>query len=209
MRALGIAQALLMLGAAPLRAEERILEYGSDLVVLPDGALEVTETIRVRVEGIQIRRGLYRDFPTRYRDRFGHRVRVGFELLGVERDGRPEPWFTEKLPNGVRINTGDDRLLPMPVEHTFTLRYRTTRQLGFHPDHDELYFNTTGLGWAFPIEHAWARVELPADIARGDWRLDAYTGPAGAKGRDWRATVEGPRTVRFDTTRPLATACWR
>ncbi len=200
----GLLVLALLFAVGPLRAEERILDYGSELVVRADGTLEVTETIRVRAEGVQIRRGLFRDFPTRYRDRVGNRVRVGFELLGVERNGRPEPYFTEQLPDGVRINTGDDAFLPVPAEHAFTIRYRTTRQLGFFPDHDELYFNTTGLGWAFPIDHAWARVELPADLARSDWRLDGYTGPAGAKGRDWRATVEGPRTVRFETTRPLA-----
>ena len=154
----GLLVLALLFAVGPLRAEERILDYGSELVVRADGTLEVTETIRVRAEGVQIRRGLFRDFPTRYRDRVGNRVRVGFELLGVERNGRPEPYFTEQLPDGVRINTGDDAFLPVPAEHAFTIRYRTTRQLGFFPDHDELYFNTTGLGWAFPIDHAWARV---------------------------------------------------
>jgi hypothetical protein len=52
-------------------------------------------------------------------------VRVDLEVLGVERNGAPEDWFTERRDNGVRINTGGDAFLPVPGEYTFTLRYRT------------------------------------------------------------------------------------
>ena len=68
-----------------------------------DGALEVTENITVRAEGSNIRRGIYRTFPTRYKDRFGNRVVVDLKVLAVLRNGEPEPWFTEELDNGVRI----------------------------------------------------------------------------------------------------------
>lgn len=197
------ALALLALATAT-GAQERILEYGSDLTIRPDGSLDVVETIRVRAEGQNIRRGIYRDFPTRYRDRFGNRVVVDFQLIGVDRDGRPEPHFIETLPNGVRINTGNDDFLTVPADITFTLRYRTTRQLGHFEQHDELYWNATGLGWDFPIETAWARVHLPRDVARESLRLDAYTGPAGAQGRDYTSEVVSARDVIFRTTRPLS-----
>src|SRR5690606_22836753 len=107
---------LVLFLCAPVAAQERILSFHSDIQLLASGELEVTETIRVRAEGKNIRRGIYRDFPTRYRDRLGNRVVVDFEPLGVERDGEPEPWFTENLPNGVRVNTGNDDFLPTPLE---------------------------------------------------------------------------------------------
>ena len=53
-----------LLAVAPLRADERILSFDSDINVQSDGAFIVTETIRVRAEGRQIRRGIFRDFPT-------------------------------------------------------------------------------------------------------------------------------------------------
>ena len=43
------------------------------------------------------------------------------------------------------------------------LVYRTDRQMGYFSDHDELYWNATGNGWSFPIDHASARVLLPGD----------------------------------------------
>ena len=55
---------------SPATADERILSYDSDLTVRSDGSLDVVETIRVRAEGSSIRRGIYRDFPTRYKDQF-------------------------------------------------------------------------------------------------------------------------------------------
>src|SRR5262245_56766536 len=77
-------------------AEERISNYTIDVAIRPDGSLDVTEQITVHAEGSSIRRGIYRDFPTRYRDRFGNRVVVDLEVLAVLRNGAAEPWFTEE-----------------------------------------------------------------------------------------------------------------
>jgi hypothetical protein len=195
--------ASLALGRAAI-ADERILRFDSDMAIQADGSLLVTETIQVRAEGESIRRGIYRDFPTRYRDRYGNKVEVAFELLGVERDGRSEPNFTERLPNGVRVNTGNDNFLPTPGDFTFTIRYRTTRQLGFFPERDELYWNVTGLGWSFPIDEVRARVSLPAPVDSAALALDAYTGRGGERGEDYQATSDEPGVALFQTTRGLA-----
>ncbi len=192
-----------LFAASPALADERILSYDSLLAVQADGSLMVTENITVRAEGNTIRRGIYRDFPTTYKDRFGNRVHVDFEVLGVERDGRTEPWFTERKSNGMRINTGNDSFLPTPGTFTFTIHYRTNRQLGFFPDHDELYWNVTGLDWSFPIDSAQATVTLPGPVASANLKLDAYTGPDGAKGKDFQATSPQPGTAVFRSTRGL------
>jgi uncharacterized membrane protein YgcG len=193
-----------LLPATSALADERILSYESNLTVGVDGSLDVIETIRVRAEGNNIRRGLYRDFPTRYKDRFGNRVVVDFEMLGVERDGHPEPFFTERRPNGIRINTGNDNFLPTPGEFTFALHYRTTRQLGFFPTHDEVYWNVTGLGWSFPIDLAQARIQLPSPVPAASLTLDGYTGRRGAKGKDYEAMSPEPGVAIFRSTRSLA-----
>ena len=74
-------------------ADERILSFESDIAVHQEGWIDVTETITVRAEGRQIRRGIYRDFPTRYRDRFGNSVDVSFTPRSVQRNGAPERFF--------------------------------------------------------------------------------------------------------------------
>ena len=193
----------LALGVLPASAQERILSFHSDIVVEADGTLDVTETIEVRAEGRNIRRGIYRDFPTRYRDRRGDRVVVGFEVVSVTRDGKPEPWFTEDRANGIRINTGDDSFLPTPLTTTYRIRYRTNRQLGFFEQHDELYWNVTGTGWMFDIASASARVQLPGAVPADQLQLDVYTGPQGSRAQLAQAEVTEPGVVRFATTQPL------
>src|SRR4051812_14175228 len=181
MKRLLLSLLVLALSSAAL-ADEAIRRYDIDIAIQADGAIDVTERITVQVEGDQIRRGIFRDFPTRYTDRFGNRVKVGLEVLGVQRDDLPEPWFTEKLSNGIRINTGNDNFLPAPAEHTFTIRYRTTRQLGFFKDQDELYWNAIGTGWIFPIEQASVNARLPRPVAATQLNAEGYTGPQGAQG---------------------------
>jgi uncharacterized membrane protein YgcG len=208
MRALHICVIALgsLLGLAMLQnvaAQERILSFHSDIELAHDGSLLVTETILIHAAGRNIRRGIYRDFPTRYRDLHGNNIVVDFELLDVQRDGRPEPSFTELIGNGVRINTGDDSLLPVPANLTFRIRYRTNRQLGYFANHDELYWNVTGNGWDFTIERASAEVRLPEPVEPAQTRLSTYTGIFGARGSAARGEVREPGVAMFVTTEPL------
>ena len=182
-------------------ADERILHYLSDVAVEADGTLDVTETIRVRSEGNRIDHGIYRDFPTRYRNRVGSEVRVGFEVVGVTRDGADEPYETMRQGNGVRVRVGDAETHVPPGEHVYSLHYRTTRQLGFFDDHDELYWNATGNGWIFPIDLAEARIRLPRPVLFGERTV--YTGPQGSTVGDAEVVSEGLGEIVFRTTAPL------
>ncbi|VXB36283.1 conserved membrane hypothetical protein [Luteimonas sp. 9C] len=194
---------LLGLCATPLLAQERILSYDSELQVNADGSLDVTERIRVRAEGQNIRRGIYRDFPTRYRDRHGNRVVVDFEMLGLLRDGRTEPYFIEQLNNGVRVNFGGDDFLPVPAAFTYELRYRTSRQIGFFDAHDELYWNAIGLGWMFPIEAGSVTLRLPDAVPVDALLPECWTGPQGSRAQACTAVVTGPSEARWTLTAPL------
>jgi uncharacterized membrane protein YgcG len=188
-------------GTSAQFGSERILHFRSDIVIDRDASLTVTETIKVNAAGRQIRRGIYRDFPTIYRGAWGLRTVVGFKVLAIRRDGRPEPWFTRALDNGVRIYIGRRGRYIRHGVHAYTIKYRTTRQLGFFPDHDELYWNVTGNGWRFAIDRAEAVVHLPSGAVVKAKR--AYTGRVGAKGLDWYAVDTGPGKVGFATSKPL------
>lgn len=193
----------LVLCASTLGAQERITSYDILVQVNKDASLDITERISVRAEGNQIRRGIYRDFPTTYRDRFGNRVKVALDVKGVEKNGASEPWFTERLSNGVRINTGSDDFLPVPGDYTYSIRYRTTRQLGFFKDNDELYWNAIGTGWIFPIENGSVEVRLPQPVPTQNMHAEAYTGPQGATGANYVAEIPQPGIARYRLTAPL------
>lgn len=192
-----------MLIANALPAQERILSYNVEVDVRRDASLDVVERITVHAEGQNIRRGIYRDFPMRYADRYGNRVTAGFKMLSVERNDVMEHWFTEHRPNGIRINTGNDNFLPVPADYTYTLHYRTTRQLGFFNDHDELYWNAIGTGWIFPIEQSRVRVRLPSPVPVNQMHAEAYTGPQGAQGSNYTAELPQPGVAIYQLTQPL------
>lgn len=191
---------LMVTGAAGAR-QERILSFDSRIDVLPEGDIVVAETIRVVAAGDQIRRGIYRDFPAVYQDRHGRRIRVGFDVLEVRRDNLAETYRTQRQANGIRIYLGKEDTFLKPGTYTYTILYRCDRQIGFFEDYDELYWNVTGNGWAFPIDEARVTVRLPpgASVIRSA----GYTGPMGAVGQDYRM-VETDGDAGFATTRALA-----
>jgi uncharacterized membrane protein YgcG len=199
-RALG---GLLLLGAAAAAgAEERIHRFVSEVQIQKDSSLEVTETIDVRAEHDEINRGIYRDFPTRYRGRQGNQVRrIGFTLHGATLDGMPVPAKTESISNGVRIRIGDPEKYVDVGEHRYVIRYGTTRQIGRFSGFDELYWNATGNGWIFPIDLAVARIRLLEAVKFGE--RASYTGPQGATSSNGRVIDEKPGEITFQTTGPL------
>ena len=196
LRAWLVLAALIFACPLPAWAQERITEFDSDIAIARDGTLTVRETIAVNAEGDRIQHGIFRDFPTLYRDRAGNRVRVRFDVDRVERDGRPEHYTLESIANGTRVRIGETDVTLEPGAHSFVIIYRTDRQIGFFPDYDELYWNVTGNGWAFAIDHAEAAIHLPPGA--GVVQYAFYTGPQGATGKDAQAAVEGD-TVRFAT----------
>lgn len=192
-----------LLFCAHAQSVERITDFHSDIVVNADASMDVAETIQVQAEGERIKHGILRDFPTDYRDRYNSPVQVGFDPLSVEIDGVTGSWRAERQANGVRVYFGDADSVVSPGEHTYLFRYRTTRQLGFFADHDELYWNVTGTGWNFSIDQASATVALPGDIAPGQLKLEAYTGPQGAKGREYSSSVDEASHAQFETVSRL------
>jgi uncharacterized membrane protein YgcG len=193
---------LLLLPLAVL-AEERILDFHSDIVIIPDGWIEVTETIRVRAEGQRIRRGIYRDFPTEYRDRLGNETVVDFDILSVTRNGAREDHHTQGIRDGIRTYFGNANRYLNTGEHTYVFRYRASRMLGFFGQHDELYWNVTGVNWEFPIDKASATVSFGFDVAATALTAEAYTGAFGYRNRDYTSRIDDPARVHFETTKVL------
>jgi hypothetical protein len=206
----GLKRALALLAAAWLlnmavaggaQARERIVNFDSEIWVYPDSTMTVRETITVIAEGQSIKRGIYRDFPTTYKDRFNNKIVVGFDVISVLRNGQPEPHHTERIANGVRLYIGDKDVFIPKGQHVYTIDYRTNRQLGFFEGFDELYWNVTGNGWDFEIERAGARVHLP----EGARILEhaGYTGRQGEAKQDFRIDLRSDG-ILYETTRPLS-----
>ena len=134
-----------------LFSSERTLEYKSTLKVEVNGKLEVTEEIIIIAKGRKIKRGIYRDFPTTYKDKAGNRVRVDFIVKEVLRDGLPKPYTILNKSNGKRGRIGSNNVFLSLGKHIYTLKYQTNRQIGFFKEYDEIYFNAIKIIYVISI----------------------------------------------------------
>jgi hypothetical protein len=201
-RTVSAAVAAVLVPLSLARADERILSYHGDVFIQNDGNLIVEENISVRAEGNRIVHGIYRDFPTRYRIR-GNRYTVGLDVLSVLRDGEEEEFRVGDCENGRRIRIGRADAVLDPGEYRYTIRYSTTRQIGFFKDHDELYWNVTGNGWAFPIDRASADIHLPESVGSDVLETAAWTGLQGSTECNARIARDYGSIVHFETNAPL------
>jgi len=195
--------AALVAGAGPSRAQtERILDFHSDVTLQDDSSLQVTETIIVVAAGGQIRHGIFREFPTHYSDPYNNYYVVGFQMLSATRDSAEETFRVENYANGVWIYLGNPNVMVSPGRHVYTLTYMTNRQLGFFRDHDELFWNVTGLGWNFRVDQASATVHLLPTIPADQVTLAGFTGPKGSLESKLSSSRDAD-VFQFTATRPL------
>jgi uncharacterized membrane protein YgcG len=192
--------------AGPVSALEKIIHFDSDITLAADGTITVVETIDVWAESKAIKRGIYRDFPTRYRNDLAIERRTGFEVVSVLLDGEPTAMMQQEMVNGFRVYMGDKNHYLSHGQHRFQLTYRTDHQLQFFNDYDEFYWNVTGNGWAFPINKVTARVHLPEAAGKAIKDTQAWTGYQGQQGEAFeiRPPDDEGNVVQFNTTENLA-----
>ncbi len=181
-------------------ADERFLSWHSEIVVEKSGDLLVTETITVRAEGKEIKRGIFRDLPVQREGKGGLRSTKRFTVLSVKRDGKKENYVRERIKNGLRIRIGRAKVFLDPGTYSYEITYRTGRQLYLEEGREALYWNVNGTEWPFPIDEVSATVQLPEGI-KGT-KIWGYTGRRGAQGEDYSAEVTGTG-ASIEATRPF------
>jgi len=193
--------AALVLASAPAVAEEVIESTDVNVIVQPDGVLDVDEAITVRAEGVQIKHGIYRDFPLTILDENGDVREASFSIREITRDGRPEPYHTASVRGGVRIYVGSGDVLLDPGTHTYRMHYQIGGQLRFLADRTELFWAVTGNNWSFPILKATALFTLPDHRAPVRWA--AATGSFFNWGNAFAGEITADNSLRVATTAVL------
>lgn len=182
-------------------AAEEVLRFEALIEVQSDNSLVVTETIRVRAEGDQIRRGIFRDFSVPYAANRGPLVPAIFEVEWVRRNGTPEPFTLLMEQSAIRLRIGQsDAFLPVPSVQEYTYRYRIADQVrsGFGPK--SLHWNITGI-WTLPILTASVEVHVPKGEQVQEPFL--YTGAPGEWDDSYRVATLGQGSFLALTTEPL------
>jgi hypothetical protein len=185
----------------PASAREEIRVFSADITVNTDASVSVTETVEVNAEGIEIRRGIYRDIPVLLLGSNGAEVRPTLEVTGVTRDGEDEMFRVERMGDFQRIWIGNPDVFLDDGVHTYAITYTMSRAARSFEDHDELYWNVTGNYWIFPILSARATVHLPDGGVIS--QLVGYTGPVGSTEQAVTTRRNADTTASFSATREL------
>ena len=146
--------------------------FDSVVRVLPDGSLDVTETVVFRfIDGTF--KEVFREVPVRRTD--------GVEIVRAEIDGQTMPFGNELGTVSVRQTDGRMRVVWQfrPVEHvtrTFVLNYRVRGVVRHEGDADVLVWRTTPNEHGYRIESSTARFELPVQPQRAPGVTTRKTG---------------------------------
>jgi hypothetical protein len=172
--------ALLLAAAAPAAARTLVIQsFGAEIVVLPNGTIDVTEVITARFTGSW--RGIYRLIPVEYHTPQGFNFTLLLDPISVtDGDGQALKYESSRERHyrkfKVYVPGAQDAV------RTVILRYYVLDALRFFEDHDELYWNVTGDEWEVPIEAATARIVLPAGVT--GLRATNFTGAYGSRAQD-------------------------
>lgn len=184
----------------PCSGGEEVTSFASDLVVLADGRLRVTEAVGYCFS--EARHGIYRDLPYVYDMDDGTRVRTPLTDIRVtDAAGVPLP-FTQQR-NGVflRLKVGDSGRTVTGFQQ-YRLSYVVSGALRYFDDHDEVYWNVTGHEWTAPLRRVTADVTMPEGAVAESTKC--YTGPLGSAeseclnasvGNTASFAADGPLTV--------------
>ncbi len=198
LRFVALLAVLLVAAPVPAASQTVIESFDVELVVLPDGTLDVTEVIRPRFAAP--RNGIYRTIPVEYQTPQGFNYTLLLDVISI----------TDENNHALKYESSRERhyrkfkiYVPGAAHATRTvnLHYKVLDGLKFFEDHDELYWNVTGDEWELPIESAGARVVLPAGVT--GVRATSFTGAYGSRQQDADVQVAG-NAVEFRMRRALS-----
>ena len=195
----GLVSALIFPAASAFSTRElRIENFHSETIVMPDGTIDVTETIQAHFIGGPWH-GLFRTIPVEYVTPQG----LNYSLfLDVKR-------ITDASGRALKYESSHERhyrklkiYVPNADNSTqhISIEYTVSDALRFFEDHDELYWNVTGDEWDIPIQSASARIILPEGTT--NIRANVFTGAYRSRAQNADADIAG-NGVEVRTREPL------
>jgi uncharacterized membrane protein len=178
--------------------ELRIEKFDAEIVVSPNGSIDVTENIQVHFIGGPWH-GLYRTIPVEYVTPQGLNYSLFLSVKSItEGDGNRLKFETSRERHYRKLKI----FVPNADNSTQTISidYSVSDALRFFEDHDELYWNVTGDEWEVPIQSASARIVLPEGTT--GIRVNPLTGTYRSTAHDADVQITG-NGVEVHTQNPL------
>jgi uncharacterized membrane protein YgcG len=190
---------LVLCPAATAQQREReFKKFYADIVITPDGKIDVTENITFKFIGGPWH-GIYRNIPVEYAGPRGMNYTLFLDVKSVrDENGQALKFESSRERQYRKLKI----FIPNPDNSTRTvsIEYVVEDAIRFFEDHDEFYWNITGDEWDVPIESAGAHIVFPSDVT--GLRANSYTGAYRSKGNEAVTEIAGAG-VDVHTTSPL------
>jgi uncharacterized membrane protein len=178
--------------------ELRIENFQSEVLVMADGTIDVTENIQAHFVGGPWH-GLYRTIPVEYVTPQGLNYSLVLEVRRItDGSGRTLKYETSRVRHyrklKIYVPDADNST------QTISIEYVVSDALRFFDDHDELYWNVTGDDWDVPIHAASTRIVLPEGTT--NIRANVFTGAYRSRAQNADVDVAG-NGVEVRTGEPL------
>jgi len=156
---------------------EQIDSFDVAIKINQDASINVSEKIQYDFGNTE-HHGIYRYIPIKYKARGGNfNYRIS-DISVVDENDNPYTTDITYPGNDVNIKIGDADIL-ITGKHTYVINYTIKRALNYFNDHDELYWNATGLEWQVPILESSATITLPKELEPKDVQMACFSGPYG------------------------------
>jgi uncharacterized membrane protein len=200
----GAALALLCMGYAPrVHADVNdfvITNFTADETLSkadPQGELHIVEHINVNFHDYN--HGILRAIPNSYKK---HRLLL--RVNNVTSDPGASGTVSKYTQNNNTVLKIGDPDRTITGAHEYVIDYTLRNVITFYNDHDELFWDINGDGWAQPFEHVSVRLHLPAD-AQTSRSPVCYTGTFGSTAHDCAvALVPRQHLLTASTFAPLS-----
>jgi hypothetical protein len=187
-----LSSAFCFLSASPVRAEV-IRGYDAQITIQKDGRIQVSEKIDYDF-GYLYKHGIYRDIPYIKKNSDGKEYELGLQVLGVkDEEGNAYHYTQSWVNNKLQIKIGDaDRTIT--GLHTYRIDYEVSGALTYFSDHDELYWNITGVDWEVNQENVNGTVHLPEGTDIKAVKTLCFVGAQGSTSTDCQTVTENNST---------------
>jgi len=178
--------------SSPIHAEV-IRGYDTQITVQKDGVIQIVEKIDYDF-GYEYKHGIYRTIPytKENADRKEYELDVKVQSV-TDEAGKSYNYDSSWVNTDLQLKIGDkDRTIT--GLHTYIISYSVSGALTYYSDHDELYWNITGVDWPVAQENVSGTVRLPDGVDMSLVKTDCYVGQMGSKSQLCKIITEKSST---------------
>lgn len=162
---------------------ESIKNFQSNITINKNGTVSVEEVILYDFGSLQ-RHGIFRDIDIVKENQEGKKFKIDIKIQSVtDENGNPYNYTIPSKSGYKSIKVGDaDKLIT--GEHTYVIKYLVSGGISYFSDHDEFYWNYTGVEWVVPILSATSKIQFEDGMVGQFTDIACYTGPKGSTSQD-------------------------